>query len=446
MYANVFSGRKTREAKGGVIIALVSGDESRAAKLRTMLERLRSGDVRALARAISMVEDAQPGARELLAACEEFAGRALKIGITGPPGAGKSTLVDQMAQWLEAQGERVGVLAIDPTSPYTGGALLGDRIRMREPVGNSGIYVRSMASRGAVGGLADAVRDACKVLEASGRSRILIETVGVGQDEVEIARLADVTVLVLVPGMGDDVQSMKAGVMEIADVFAVNKSDCDGADRLVAEILAMQGLSGSTQDRVSVVQTVATTGEGTDELMAAVAQSGERKKVRLPAVAGRWSGGLRVNQPDIDALDLDPLKLDSLDLDPLDLDHLGIAVKSIAAAGRFYEMLGLKVAHEEIVEHEQVKVAMLPVGNSRVELLEPTVEDSVIGRFLAKRGEGLHHIAVRVGDVDGMFAKLKESGVRLVSEQVRTGAGGHRYFFVHPSSTGGVLVEIVGKG
>ncbi|MEG9436386.1 methylmalonyl Co-A mutase-associated GTPase MeaB [Edaphobacter sp. HDX4] len=406
-----------------------------------MVERLRGGDVRALARAISMVEDAQPGARELLAACEEFAGQAVKIGITGPPGAGKSTLVDQMAQWLEAHGEKVGVLAIDPTSPYTGGALLGDRIRMREPVGNSGIYVRSMASRGAVGGLADAVRDACKVLEASGRSRILIETVGVGQDEVEIARLADVTVLVLVPGMGDDVQSMKAGVMEIADVFAVNKSDCDGADRVVAEILAMQGLSGSTQDRVSVVQTVATTGNGIDELMAAVAQSGERKKVRLPAVAGTWSRGLRVGQADIDALDLDPLKSDRLDL-----DHLGVAVRSIAAAGRFYEMLGLKVAHEEIVEHEQVKVAMLPVGNSRVELLEPTVEDSVIGRFLTKRGEGLHHIAVRVGDVDGMFEKLKESGVRLVSEQVRTGAGGHRYFFVHPSSTGGVLVEIVGKG
>jgi LAO/AO transport system kinase len=405
-----------------------------------MVERLRDGDVRALARAISMVEDAQPGAGELLAACEGSAGRAVKIGITGPPGAGKSTLVDQMAQWLEAHGEKVGVLAIDPTSPYTGGALLGDRIRMREPVGNSGIYVRSMASRGAVGGLADAVRDACKVLEASGRSRILIETVGVGQDEVEIARLADVTVLVLVPGMGDDIQSMKAGVMEIADVFAVNKSDCDGADRVVAEILAMQGLSGSTPDPVSVVQTVATTGKGIDQLMAVVAQSGERKKVRLPAV-GRWSGGLGVDQSEIDALGRDSLKLDSLDL-----DHLGVAVESIAAAGRFYEMLGLKVAHEEIVEHEQVKVAMLPVGNSRVELLEPTVEDSVIGRFLAKRGEGLHHIAVRVGDVDGMFAKLKESGVRLVSEQVRTGAGGHRYFFVHPASTGGVLVEIVGKG
>jgi LAO/AO transport system kinase len=405
-----------------------------------MVERLRDGDVRALARAISMVEDAQPGAGELLAACEGSAGRAVKIGITGPPGAGKSTLVDQMAQWLEAHGEKVGVLAIDPTSPYTGGALLGDRIRMREPVGNSGIYVRSMASRGAVGGLADAVRDACKVLEASGRSRILIETVGVGQDEVEIARLADVTVLVLVPGMGDDIQSMKAGVMEIADVFAVNKSDCDGADRVVAEILAMQGLSGSTPDPVSVVQTVATTGKGIDQLMAVVAQSGERKKVRFPA-AGRWSGGLGVDQSEIDALGRDSLKLDSLDL-----DHLGVAVESIAAAGRFYEMLGLKVAHEEIVEHEQVKVAMLPVGNSRVELLEPTVEDSVIGRFLAKRGEGLHHIAVRVGDVDGMFAKLKESGVRLVSEQVRTGAGGHRYFFVHPASTGGVLVEIVGKG
>lgn len=411
---------KTRAAKGGVIIALVNGEESRTAGVREMLERLRSGDVRALARAISLVEDAAPGARELLRECEGFEGQAVKIGVTGPPGAGKSTLVDQMAQWLGRHGEKVGVVAVDPTSPYTGGALLGDRIRMREPVGDAGIYVRSMASRGAVGGLTGAVRDVCKVIEASGRSRILIETVGVGQDEVEIARLADVTVLVLVPGMGDDVQSLKAGVMEIADVFAVNKSDREGADRVVAEIVAVQGLGGAAQDCAPVVQTVATTGKGIDALMAAVMEAGERRRTRIPAAVTDWRSGLA-------------------------LDHLGVAVKSITAAQGFYEMLGMKVEYEETVEHEQVRVAMLPVGDSRVELLEPTAEDSVIGRFLAKRGEGLHHIAVKVGDVDGMFARLKESGVRLVSEQVRTGAGGHRYFFVHPESTGGVLMEIVGK-
>jgi LAO/AO transport system kinase len=380
-----------------------------------MVERLRSGDVRALARAISLVEDGAAGAGELLARCREASSqRALRIGVTGPPGAGKSTLVDRMARWLKEKGERVGVVAVDPTSPYTGGALLGDRIRMHEPVGDDDVYVRSMASRGEMGGLARSVRDVCEVIEASGRQKILIETVGVGQDEVEIARLADVVVLTLVPGMGDDVQSLKAGVMEIADLFAVNKSDCEGADRVAAEVVAMLGLSGAA---VPVVQTVATTGKGIDALMMAVMEAAERPRVGRRLVEERG----------------------------LSLDHLGVAVRSIAEARRFYETLGMKIGHEETVEHEQVRVAMLPLRESRIELLEPTAEDSAVGRFLAKRGEGLHHIAVKVADVDVMFERLKESGVRVVSDQVRFGAGGHRYFFVHPESTGGVLVEIVGK-
>jgi LAO/AO transport system kinase len=255
------------------------------------------------------------------------------------------------------------------------------------------------------------------VIEASGRSRILIETVGVGQDEVEIARLADVVVLVLVPGMGDEIQSLKAGVMEIADVFAINKSDCEGAERVAAEVIAMQGLAGGASAEAPVVQTVASTGKGIDDLMTAVMDVAERPRERGKLFAGT----------------------------DLRLDHLGVAVRSIAAARSFYEMLGMKADHEEVVEYEQVRVAMFPLGESRLELLEPTAEDSVMGRFLEKRGEGLHHIAVKVADVDGMFRKLKESGVRVVSDQVRTGAGGHRYFFVHPESTGGVLVEIVGK-
>jgi LAO/AO transport system kinase len=388
-----------------------------------MLRRLRSGDVRALARAISMVEDGAAGADFLLAECREGAGTAVRIGVTGPPGAGKSTLVDQMARWLWGQGETVGVVAIDPSSPYTGGALLGDRIRMQELPGDGGIYVRSMASRGAVGGVARGVRDVCDVIAASGREKILIETVGVGQDEVEIARLADVTVLVLTPGMGDDVQSLKAGVMEIADVFVVNKSDCAGAERVVAEIVGMQGLASEKGEWVPpVLQTVATSGEGIAELMEAIARCGDAKRERSgPETDREWMSGLR-------------------------LDHLGVAVKSVVGARGFYEGLGMGVTHEETVEHEQVRVAMLPMGESRLELLEPTAEDSVIGRFLAKRGEGLHHIAMKVGDVDAMFARLKESGVRLVSDEVRIGAGGHRYFFVHPASTGGVLVEIVSEG
>jgi LAO/AO transport system kinase len=398
------------------IIADVSGFE-----IAQMMERLRAGDVRALARAVSIVEDGATGAAELLAACRGVAGGGLRIGVTGPPGAGKSTLVDQMARWLRAEGQMVGVVAVDPSSPYTGGALLGDRIRMQGFAGDAGVYIRSMASRGAMGGVARAAADVCTVMEAAGRGTILIETVGVGQDEVEVIGLADVTVLVLVPGMGDEVQSLKAGVMEVADVFVVNKSDRGGAEVVEQEIIAMQGLVAERGGWVPpVVRTVATTGEGVGELMEAVRRCAVEKGGRRSGLgAVVREGGLR-------------------------LDHLGVAVKSIAAARGFYEAMGLVVSHEETVEHEKVKTAMLPLGESRIELLEATEEDSTIGRFLAKRGEGLHHVAVHVEGIDGMFARLAAQGVKLASDAVRVGAGGHRYFFVHPASTGGVLLEIVG--
>ncbi len=401
-----------------------------------MMERLRAGEVRTLARALSLVEDGAAGSAEIVARCRANARGALRVGVTGPPGAGKSTLVDQMARWLRGQGQAVGVVAVDPSSPYTGGALLGDRIRMQGFAGDAGVFIRSMASRGAMGGVAKAVGDVCSVMEAAGRGTILIETVGVGQDEVEVVGVADVTVLVLVPGMGDEVQSLKAGVMEVADIFVVNKSDAGGAERVEAEILAMQGLVekwvsplrasrsgrndsvGGEEWVAPVVRTVATSGEGVAELMEAVQRCAVWKKEH--GVRSRLGAkGLR-------------------------LDHLGVAVKSIAAARVFYEALGMSVTHEETVEHEKVRTAMLPLGESRVELLEPTEEESVIGRFLGKRGEGLHHIAVRVEGIDEMFERLRMQGVRLASDAVRVGAGRHRYFFVHPASTGGVLLEIVG--
>ncbi|MGA9529759.1 MAG: methylmalonyl Co-A mutase-associated GTPase MeaB [Terriglobales bacterium] len=236
------------------------------------VDRLRSGEPRALARAISIVENRRSDSAELLKALFPHTGHARIIGLTGPPGAGKSTLVDQLARHYRKHEESVGIVAVDPTSPYTGGAILGDRIRMQDHYGDPGIFIRSMATRGSLGGLARTTADVATVLDASGRDRILIETVGVGQDEVDIVRLAEITIVILVPGMGDDVQTIKAGIMEIADIFVINKSDREGAERVEREIRAMQSLDlrkdGWTPP---IVKTIASDGTGTVELAAAIA-------------------------------------------------------------------------------------------------------------------------------------------------------------------------------
>jgi LAO/AO transport system kinase len=255
--------------------------------IETWIEQLRSGDVRALARAISTVENRAPGWSDLLKAVFPHTGKARVLGLTGPPGAGKSTLVDQLARFYrrdrresdsdedknkDKDKRTVGIIAVDPTSPYTGGAILGDRIRMQEHFSDPGIYIRSMATRGSLGGLARTTADVTTVLDASGRDLIIIETVGVGQDEVDIVRLADITILILVPGMGDDVQTIKAGIMEIADIFVINKSDRDGAENVEREIRTLQSLAMRSDGWTPpIVKTVASQGVGIDELAAAVA-------------------------------------------------------------------------------------------------------------------------------------------------------------------------------
>jgi LAO/AO transport system kinase len=241
-------------------------------EISTWADQIRTGDPRSLARAISIIEDNAPESLELLKALFPFTGHARVIGLTGAPGSGKSTLVDQLAREYRKQERKIGIIAVDPTSPYTGGAILGDRIRMQAHHADQGIFIRSMATRGFLGGLARTTADVASVLDASGKDSILVETVGVGQDEIDIVRLADVTVVILVPGMGDDVQTIKAGIMEIADIFVINKSDREGADRVEREIRAMQSLAMRKDNWTPpIVKTVATEGKGIAELAATIA-------------------------------------------------------------------------------------------------------------------------------------------------------------------------------
>ena len=239
--------------------------------IQELVRRIRAGEVRALSRAISTVEDRTKESTELLKALFPYSGNALLLGLTGSPGAGKSTLVDQVAREYRKQGKTIGVVAVDPTSPFSGGAILGDRIRMQSHHADPGIYIRSMATRGSLGGLASTTADVATVLDASGRDLVMIETVGVGQAEVDIVRLADVTIVVLVPGMGDDVQTIKAGIMEIADIFIINKSDRDGAERVEREIRAMQSLAVRHDNWTPpIVKTVASDGTGVPEVVESI--------------------------------------------------------------------------------------------------------------------------------------------------------------------------------
>jgi len=399
-----------------------------------LARKIREGDTRALSRVATGIENRDPQALEVLRELEPATGHARIVGITGPPGAGKSTLVDALALELRKRGKTIAILAVDPSSRTSGGAILGDRIRMQQHHADPGIFIRSMATRGTMGGLARATADLARLMDAAGRDYVIVETVGVGQDEVEITSVAQVTVVVLVPGMGDDVQAIKAGIMEIADIFVINKSDRPGADRVELELHA-EGFA------CPILRTVATEGKGIAELVAAIDTGGARKPGTDRTASAETRGQTRLSTR------RERRALGQAGQSPKamvcpTIDHLGIAVISLEQSIAFYQSLGLAVAHRETVLTEKVDVAMLPAGDSRIELLAATGPDSPIAKFLEKRGPGLHHIALSVPDLDAAVSRLQAGGARLLN-QPRTGTGGHTYVFVHPASAGGVLLELI---
>jgi LAO/AO transport system ATPase len=288
----------------------------RTADVGTLVERAREGDARSVARLISLVEDASPLLRDVAAALAPHTGGARVLGLTGPPGVGKSTTTTALVRAFRQAGQRVGVLAVDPSSPFSGGALLGDRVRMQDHAGDSGVYIRSMASRGHLGGLAWATPQALRVLDAAGCDVVLVETVGVGQSELEVASLADTTLVLLAPGMGDGIQAAKAGILEVADVFVVNKADRDGADQTVRDLRAMLSLGGRHTEpgawRPPIVKTVAArdADNGIDDVVTRITEhadwlassgAGHRRRVERAAreVEAIAVAGLRERMGDV---------------------------------------------------------------------------------------------------------------------------------------------------
>jgi LAO/AO transport system kinase len=452
------------------------------------VEKILAGDRRAIGQAVSSVENRDPSAVPLLRELFPKAGRARVVGLTGSPGAGKSTLVEKLAVEYRRRGARVGILAVDPTSPFSGGAILGDRVRMQNLANDPGVYIRSMATRGQLGGLAPTTQDAVTILDAAGCEIVLIETVGVGQDEVEVARLADLTVLLLVPGLGDDIQTFKAGVMEIADVYVINKADRAGADRVEQEVAAMLSLASRPDGwRPPIVKTVATTGQGVAELLQALDQfhafskggeaAGRRRKEHWRsrlldllrqtlferAVAGPLlDGSIDRRVADLLSRQRDPHQVVEQIIAALlpgtasshlefsspsggvRIHHLGVAVESLASAVPiFQKLVGKAPDLEESVADQKVRVAAFRLGDSRLELLESTEGDSPIARFISKRGQGIHHLALTVPDLPEALRKLESDGVRLIDREPRVGAGNEHIAFLHPSSTGGVLIELI---
>jgi len=432
------------------------------------------GNPKAMARAISMIEDRDDYAQEILKRIFHYSGRSLVIGITGAPGSGKSTLVDQLVNIFKHKQKKVGIIAVDPTSPFSGGAILGDRIRMMRHSRDKDVFIRSMATRGHLGGLSKASSEAITVLEAGGKDLILVETVGVGQDEVEVVKLADMILVILTPGTGDDIQAFKAGIMEIADIFVLNKADSPETEKVERQLKAMLDLGLNKKEIPPIIKTVATTGQNVDSLVEQIESFAVNQKEELKIARKKrlilWM--LRdIIREKIDQLINQNIKESEFndyvnqiykrEMDPYTLSedlirnlkdssmtekihHIGIAVNDLKKSlNQWKKYFSLKNEEIEEIKERGVRVATLGFDKEPlIELLEAVGENSTIKKFIENNGEGIHHICFKTDNLDQKVKELKKKGIRFVQADAVSGAGGSRIIFIHPSHLNGVLIEL----
>ncbi len=426
-------------------------------KIEELLERARNWDKLAIAKLITMAEE---GVEPQL----DVRRRSHVIGITGPPGSGKSTLIYTMARKIP-QDKRVAILTIDPSSPFTGGSFMGNRIRMQELTSKPNIYIRSMATRGIRGGLNYATVAAINILEYAGADYIFLETVGAGQSDTDVKYVAD-TILVLVPPLsGDEIQALKSGLMEIGDIYVVSKSDNPASESTYRDLMAMvdmvREIKGETW-RPTVLKVSGLYGYGVDELLNVIDDRfGElMKNGRLDnTLRSRRTLEMRLYAYDLlekslnEAKDLES-KVINGELSPRDaarrllnyydkprLDHVAVAIKNIDEAARKFRELGLRVSDPIVVEEQGVKVVMVMLSNTKIELLEPLGPETTVAKFIEKRGEGIHHIAIEVDDINKFINIAKNAGLTITSEPSRGAEG--IVTFIHPKSLHGILLELV---
>jgi LAO/AO transport system kinase len=426
-------------------------------KIEELLERARNWDKLAIAKLITMAEE---GVEPQL----DVRRRSHVIGITGPPGSGKSTLIYTMARKIP-QDKRVAILTIDPSSPFTGGSFMGNRIRMQELTSKPNIYIRSMATRGIRGGLNYATVAAINILEYAGADYIFLETVGAGQSDTDVKYVAD-TILVLVPPLsGDEIQALKSGLMEIGDIYVVSKSDNPASESTYRDLMAMvdmvREIKGETW-RPTVLKVSGLYGYGVDELLKVIDDRfGElMKNGRLDnTLRSRRTLEMRLYAYDLlekslnEAKDLES-KVINGELSPRDaarrllnyydkprLDHVAVAIKNIDEAARKFRELGLRVSDPIVVEEQGVKVVMVMLSNTKIELLEPLGPETTVAKFIEKRGEGIHHIAIEVDDINKFINIAKNAGLTITGEPSRGAEG--IVTFIHPKSLHGILLELV---